>query len=192
MNDETLVGTDFHIGHNNAAMLAERGMVGVKEHDESWFKFIRGKKDKELIFLGDLALCGKKRVNELLEILSVSFKSVIFIYGNHDRYVKKFARANATHNFCYSSWKNIDFMQELKLDIDKVRYTFKHFPEQVWDKQRYGGVLVHGHCHGALKTSAIDSPIQKAVDASIENTGRWALPLGEIKMIMENKKALNT
>lgn len=192
MNQHTLIGSDFHIGHNNHALLQGRGFNTIQEHDESFYNFCKKKKDKDLIFLGDLCLSGKDKVWKLIQLLSESFRTVTIVYGNHDRTIKKFARQLATHEFNCSIWKNVTFTQELTLEVDGIRVSLSHFPKQVWDKQRYGGIHIHGHCHAAIETSLPESSVHRALDAGYESIKAWAISWPNIIEIMNSKQILNT
>lgn len=189
----TLLSTDFHFGHKTPDFLNTRGFTNVKEHDEAIFNFFAENKGSDLVNLGDLTFTKYSYCEEILKSLSHYFTQVLFVYGNHDKYVKKFLNQTEDVKYYrdYTQWKNMVFTAEAECKFDGNLITFSHCPHAVWNKSHYGSWHIHGHTHGTYLPGRPEDKTSKALDVSIESTGKWGIHLKDAIEIL-NTKNVNT
>jgi calcineurin-like phosphoesterase family protein len=106
--------SDTHFCHKNIIEYADRPFLSVEEMNEkiieNWNKAV--KKNYKVIIAGDFALCGKEKMQELVERLN-GYK--ILILGNHDR--------------SYNSMKSFPFDEVIKYPIlIQEKYIISHHP----------------------------------------------------------------
>lgn len=161
--NKIFVIADTHFGHDNIIKYESRPFKNSEEMDaaliENWNRVVGP--DDVLYFLGDFALCAKKRIVEIGRQLK-GYK--IFIYGNHDR-------------GSISFYKNVGFHEMYKkpIEIDNIILSHKRMPSYAL---RSDQVNIHGHSHSKCGDGPFTG-MYKCV--SVENIGYTP---------MEMKKAL--
>ena len=167
--------SDTHFGHSNIIEYSNRPFKNIEEHDEGliekWNKSVgRG----DLVYhLGDFALSAPKHAKNILRRLN---GQIHFIYGNHDKRLKKdkeFLGMFAWHG---------DY-KEVTAPPSKRKLILFHFPIESWNKRHYGAYHLHGHCHGSLPSAEY----QCRVDVGVDVWNYAPVPYEEIKKHMEKK-----
>lgn len=76
--------SDTHFGHRNILKYDARPWSDIRQHDEDIINNWNRKVDKsDIVYhLGDLALVGRQRQNELIQQLN---GRIFLIFGNHDK-----------------------------------------------------------------------------------------------------------
>ena len=138
---ETWLIADTHFGHAGVIKYCHRPFDSVDDMDQH---LIRQWNDRvgvrDLVYhLGDVAMCGKPRLREILAALNGRIR---LIRGNHDRSIK----GAITKRF-----EKISEIETMK--IGDIRAELCHYPLQSWNKSHYGRPHFHGHCHGSLKAT---------------------------------------
>jgi calcineurin-like phosphoesterase family protein len=125
----TYITADTHFGHDAIRRYCDRPFVTASEMDEEMVRRWNGVVGEEdtMIHLGDFALTGVRRIEELLHELN-GYK--ILVIGNHDRSAKR--------------------MGELGFDEVYKEYGINglrcvHYPGQA----RAGEITLAGHVHDA-------------------------------------------
>jgi calcineurin-like phosphoesterase family protein len=133
--------SDLHFGHKNIFKFYPGTRFGdtIEEMNENIVKAWNSRvtPDDDVWNLGDLSFGNADNLIGLLGRLSGRHH---FIYGNHDKVVKKNAKIQ-------SLFTSIQEYKELK--IDNIPVILFHFPIAQWNRQHYGSFHLHGHCHGS-------------------------------------------
>lgn len=147
--------SDLHFNHNNIVELSNRP-CSVKDHNEWIFSKLEHIKEDDIVYhLGDFAFGNPNQIAS--EIFPRLVGHWYWIKGNHDRELEKASKIYAANSNKRDSFKDTfcePFIQE-KIN-DKI-IIMCHYPFQSWNKDRYGSIHLHGHCHGRLN----DVPIAK-------------------------------
>jgi calcineurin-like phosphoesterase family protein len=176
--------SDIHFFHENIIKFCSRPYKDVDAMTEAIVANWNNKvpKGATVYILGDLAMGGKRRADELLQILSNMNGYKILVPGNHDTYVLKDRRFD---NYIYveSDYKEI-FVAE-KQQTQQI--VMMHYPIASWNNMYKGSWMLHGHCHhnnneGLNLRGAI-------LDVGIDGKGYGHSPLSysDVKVLIENK-----
>ena len=163
--------SDFHIGHNREFIYKNRGFSAIEEHDKALFKEISEKltiKDT-LYYLGDFTF--KHNSLEIIEDMSYIPCKVIFITGNHDRYIiqnKKYMSERFTFVGSLFDYKNKD-----------INITLCHYPLRAWNKSHFNSWHLYGHIHSETDFGG------KTLNIAIDNTKQFILSLDEVAHYMK-------
>lgn len=131
--------SDTHIGHKNIIELAGRPFDSVEQMNQEiiarWRRLVA---PTDIVYhLGDLALCRKSAIYDLLDQLT---GYIHLVTGNHDGSIK----GSIVRRF---QW--VKHYHEFRHDGRKI--VLFHYPLASWNQAHRGAVHFHGHCHGNLK-----------------------------------------
>ena len=141
---------DLHFGHTNVLKhCPDRPYAcdgDIEAHDKWLLDLWRSTVDKkdDIYILGDLTFLKSDNARRLLEKLP---GRKFLIEGNHDGSI----RSNG--NYFVSVNQILDFKfspQRAPVLKDNLRVTMCHYPMVTWNHKPYGGIMLHGHCHGKL------------------------------------------
>lgn len=107
--------------------------------------------------LGDFAFAT---ADESIKIMKRLRGRVHLILGNHDTKLRKCQDSKIPSHFSLH-----DSYHEIKLDGKFV--VLSHYPILSWNRQRYGSIHLHGHCHG-LKPEGY--PAENIMDVGVDTT----------------------
>jgi calcineurin-like phosphoesterase family protein len=122
--------------------------------------------NKDTVYhLGDFILDTRpQKVDAILEQLN---GHIVFIQGNHDKWLSRLNRLAYKH-------KILDVYPLLERTItynkDAIKIVMCHYPMFTWNKSHFGSIQLHGHCHGSI--DQINDDIRRldvGVDAKYSN-----------------------
>lgn len=182
--DRVFVTSDLHFFHKNILKFqpnrAER-YSSVEAMNETIVKDINttvGKKGT-LWHLGDLSF---GRDEETLDVLaSLDVAQVNLLLGNHDDYDRIHRLVNRLHS-SFRGWRLYGHYHELTMaDKDRQTIVLAHFPQQVWHKNHYGSIHLHGHCHGSLSNKGFGRRADAGWDSTDFGTPNRVHSITEIR-----------
>ena len=134
----TFITADTHFGHKALPEKYGRPFDDVDHMDRiiirNWN--LRVQPGDTVWHVGDLAMCGMKRLDEILDRLN---GQIHLVRGNHDYGIKN-ERAKR-----FASISDI-----ATLRWGERRAILCHYPMTVWRDAHKGYKHFHGHCHGSL------------------------------------------
>ena len=137
--NHTWVTSDWHFGHNAILKFAGRQFSSIEEHDwyliNTWNEHFQ-KKD-EVLMLGDMFLCGKDRILEILKFLNRT--RVTFVAGNHDS-------STALRLMAERGWKVAPLVYRRSI-FGSRKATLSHYPLISWAGRYDAEPALHGHTH---------------------------------------------
>jgi len=150
--------SDTHFQHSNIVKYCNRPFKDVDEMDNAIIKNWNSRvRPKDWVYhLGDLAFNFKHNTDRVIEIVNSLNGKITWIYGNHDKYVKKLL----------PKFKNIIEACDYKeLKFNKEFIVMSHYPFERWNKSHHGSFNLFGHVHG---TMPFDHKI-KRVDVGVDS-----------------------
>lgn len=163
--------SDTHWFHENILKYSNRPWKDVDSMTKGLIKnwnSVVGKNDI-VYHLGDVAMGGKGRLNELRDVLFSLNGTIRLIKGNHDDYI--------LDPSCLSRFEWVKDYYEFKYtsrDHGKRKFVLMHFPLYTWhhahrqtkDGKPYS-ICLHGHCHGGInQVNAETSRMDVGVDCN--------------------------
>ena len=126
---------DLHLGHNTPIKLGGRPFESVEQEADILIRNINDmccQKD-DLYILGDFAYrIPIDRVNYHLSRIK---PRIHWVNGNHDR------------GYQPEPGLVIEKTDYIRLKYDHMIFCLSHYPYEYWDRERYGGYMLHGHIH---------------------------------------------
>jgi calcineurin-like phosphoesterase family protein len=152
------VTSDLHFGHKNVMKFSNRPFNNVNEMNQTLIdNWNRNVQDNDIVFnLGDFAFFNGDRIIETLEQLNGQQH---FIYGNHDKNMKK----PIVQEYCKNTNKIIGFYDLIECNYKGYHLFMSHYSHRVWNKSHYGALHLYGHSHGSLPG------IGKSVDVGVDS-----------------------
>jgi calcineurin-like phosphoesterase family protein len=146
--------SDHHFGHAKILEYSNRPFSNIDEMNSTLIKNWNAsvKPSESVYFLGDFALCKEDLAIEIIKQLN---GNKYWIFGNHDRYLKKSKR------FC-GYWSLERDMMEI--DINGQKIVLCHYALRTWHSQHRGAWNIHGHSHGSLPRL----PGYKQIDVGVD------------------------
>jgi calcineurin-like phosphoesterase family protein len=174
---KTFFTSDIHLFHNNIIKYDNRPFDNVEQMHEAfvlnWNSVVP--KDGTTIILGDLAMGGSEKAEQVYEILKELNGEIYLVPGNHDNYIFK-------HKGIMERIVVLPQLYEFYLDNQYI--VMCHYPLYSWNKMGHNSWMLHGHQHGRgnLKTG-------KILDIGISSPGYDFSPLSyeKVKGIMDEK-----
>ena len=145
--------SDTHFGHK--AILTERMVFGdLQTMNKTFIDNINATVGKNDILrhLGDFCWQASKAGYYRQRI---NCRKIHVIRGNHDK------SSLRTH---VSSLEHMVFLKNPKIHLC-------HYPLESWAAMNYGGIHIHGHCHGRLDQAK--NRIDVGVDSIFKMIGEW-------------------
>lgn len=172
-NKRVWVTSDLHFGHNNIIKYCDRPFQNVLQMDttliDNWNNLVTD--DDIVINAGDFAFCNDKRV---IEILSSLNGTQYFVYGNHDRVMKR----DSVQLFCEKTKKIEVFCDNLEFRYEGFLVFVSHYAHRVWNQMHRGSIHLYGHSHGTLPGEG--RSIDIGVDSNETKTKYYPLLLTDI------------
>lgn len=136
---KTFVTSDTHFLHSNIIKYCSRPFNNVDEMDTAlitiWNEIIA---PEDIVFhLGDFAMGGNFKLEQILKILNSLNGKKILVRGNHDH--SKVAAAEC--------WKKV--CKEFNFEFKGIKIHMQHVP---WKDINPEHLYLHGHSHGTLGT----------------------------------------
>jgi calcineurin-like phosphoesterase family protein len=88
--------------------------------------------------VGDFSFGNEEHTQALLAQLN---GTIIFIYGNHDKILRKISKVPSTNQF-------FDY---LEIMFNGTKVCMGHYPMHVWNQSGRGSVMLYGHTHGSFE-----------------------------------------
>lgn len=147
MTKNIFVSSDHHFGHKNILKFCpeSRPFESVEEHDEQLIVRHNAvvKSTDDVYFLGDFGFCPADRI---LRILKRMNGTKHFIFGNHDKQMRRAAQA---HNSDIS--KEFVWMKDYhEMNVGKQAIIMFHYPIHSWNKMHHGSLHFYGHTHSGI------------------------------------------
>lgn len=169
--------SDHHFGHKNIIKFSQRPFKDTEEMDEAMIARWNEKvsPEDEVYHLGDVGLCGVKRLRTILDELN---GKIYLIKGNHE------SAAEA----CQERFEWIkDYHELIVEDADFYKgqqlLVLFHYALREWNASHYGSFHLYGHSHGALA----DLPNSRSFDIGVDCHGFAPLSYAEVKEVMMKK-----
>lgn len=138
--------SDLHFNHKRITELTNRGKFTDADGHTDWLINLWNSQvdRKDTVWhLGDFNFSS--RFEDWAGILRKLNGNINLIKGNHDdTKLMKSAQLSGLVN-------SVQDYKEIK--IEGATLVLFHFPIQSWNKQGYGSIHLHGHCHGSLADS---------------------------------------
>jgi calcineurin-like phosphoesterase family protein len=149
--------SDLHFNHKRITELTERGQFTDAEGHTEWLIDLwnsQVKRGDTVWHLGDFNFSS--RFEDWAKVLHKLNGKINLIKGNHDDMkIMKSAQLS-------SLVTSVQDYKEVKTNGNTI--VLFHFPIQSWNKQGYGSIHAHGHCHGSLPDSG-----GKRLDVGLDN-----------------------
>lgn len=140
--------SDTHFSHKNIVKGTSnwsgdrnkcRQFETVEEHDECIVNNINQvvHENDILIHCGDWSFGGRSNIQKFRE--QINCKTIWFLYGNHDEYIRLDKELQGLFSWCG------DY---LELKYCYQTFVFSHYPIGSWRDLKDGWMNIHGHCHG--------------------------------------------
>ena len=127
---------DLHISH--PWMAGQRGFTHVLSHDrammEGWNNFVHPR--DVVVICGDMFWGNHQYVESYWKALN---GNKIMVKGNHDRWLKSIK----------IPYKRI-YSKLIKRKEGNTYVVACHYPILSWNRKKWGALMLHGHCHGAI------------------------------------------
>ena len=145
------ISSDLHFGHKKIREYCPQfrsRFSTIEEMDQAliaeWNSKV--KPGDQIYFLGDM--CFYRTDSEVNSLLYALQGNIIWVKGNHD------------HSSTLKLARKID-RYTIK-DVVEMRHSdnnlivMTHFPQLIWNKNHYGSVHFHGHCHSSIEKHNAD------------------------------------
>lgn len=208
-NDRKVYFTsDTHFNHDRDFVYAARGYSDSQSHTSAVINKINEivRPNDILFHLGDFSLnTDESGFNEVLS--RIMCQNIYTLWGNHNSpswnvYRNELTRINQITDVRHyaSDWdleiyplkyRNMVFLGNYaETVVNGHRFILSHYPLKVWNKQNKGSKMIHGHCHGNLKTSLPEETKSgKILDVSWD-VFKKPISLPEILKIVNEKEII--
>ena len=171
--------SDHHFGHGNIIEFCDRSFDSVEQMDdcliECWNK--RVKPNDMVYHLGDFTFGDEADAKHYFSRLNGHIR----LLGNIWHHDKRWLMSGYTDMFVVSKDRVIDILPPMVALEVPQRYsdypravTLCHYPLAKWDRRHYGGICLHGHCHGNYQLSRDDDLIlDVGVDSAAKLLGEY-------------------
>ncbi len=166
------VTSDSHFHHGGIIRHCNRPFKDSVEMDEvmihNWNAVV---KPNDLVWhLGDFCWSGVDP-----EIYSRRLQGKIhYIFGNHDKPVRRKPQI----------FQSVQEYAEISFKGQKI--ILCHYPLESWNHQHRDSWMLHGHCHGSLRSSRSDTQLR--LDLGVDCTNFYPLSFDDISRKMAGKK----
>ena len=132
--------------------------------------------------LGDV-LFGK--ATEAVDLLmSLNFKKLFFINGNHDKAMADLQRAIATEPFPERIQDNVIYLGDLcEITVNSQPVVLCHYSLRTWSRAHHGSWQLYGHSHGTLP----DDHKLLSMDVGVDVNNYKPISFKEVATYMNNK-----
>lgn len=169
-----------HFSHTNIIKYCNRPFASVTEHDDAlirnWNAAVAP--SATIYHLGDFCFGDEKIIAGFLRRLNGRIK---FIWGNHDKELKRFARHIDQHSDLKQRIEFLGDYHDLKIDGERIVLT--HYAFRVWNKSHNGSFHLYGHSHGSLA----DDPHARSLDAGVDCHNYAPISLQRVRELMAAK-----
>ena len=180
--------SDTHWFHENVIQYCNRPWQDIDQMGrglvKNWNNVVR---KKDIVYhLGDVAMGGPKRMDDLNKILNQLNGTIRLIRGNHDTYIMK--------EPCVNRFEWVKDYHELKYtspNHGKRKFILCHYPLLTWNgsgrKAKDGNpysVMLHGHCHGNIDDRNRDTT---RMDMGVDSNNYAPIWIENIVELMNHK-----
>lgn len=179
------VTSDTHFFHENIIKYSNRPWTNIDSMTngliENWNAVV--KKGDIVYHLGDFAMGGSKRADDLVKVLNKLNGTIRLVKGNHDTYIlsepcsKRFEWIKDYYEFSY------------KYEDTKKLFVLMHFPLFAWHNANKKGndgtnsvIHLHGHSHGNIDRLNANTT---RMDVGVDSNGYTPVLLDNIIEIMK-------
>lgn len=138
---------DHHFFHSNVLRYSNRPYKNVEDMEEDYIRKWNKVVDPRdtVYYLGDFTL--DSRPDKIDAILGSLNGEIIFIRGNHDKWLSKLPRLQNRKKI-----KVVKDIHEISVSHngENIKIVMMHYPMRTWNRSHYGSFHLHGHCHGSL------------------------------------------
>jgi len=135
--------SDTHWHHKKIVEITNRGVETTQEEHTDWLINLWNKQvtnSDQVYLLGDVSFATKyDQIKEVFERLN---GQIFVVKGNHCRTAML---DKLLDDHLIQAWYQY---KEIKINTTDV--CLFHFPISSWNKQGYGSIHLHGHCHGSF------------------------------------------
>ena len=171
--------SDAHFLHRNVIKYDNRPFDNVEQMTEqlilNWNSVVSN--DDEVYYLGDFGLGSEDKLFNILQRLN---GRIYYIFGNHDKVVKKSKRMLG--RFIWAKE-----LAEITIpDTDTPRgqkIVLCHYAMRVWNKSHHGAWHLYGHSHGSLP----EDPNSLSFDVGMNCINYTPISYDQVKERMKNK-----
>ncbi len=148
--DKIWFASDHHFGHKNIIEYCNRPFETVKEMDtiliNHWNAFIEP--GNTIYYLSDFCLGGKEMARLYFNQLNGHIKVLSNPWHHDSRWLGGSYRSKDGILVDYLS--PLVSLKVKKPERKSVYIMLCHYPLASWDRQHYGAIHLHGHCHGNI------------------------------------------
>ena len=152
---DILFCSDLHFYHSNIIRYSSRPYSDVAEMNyeliHNWNEIV--KPDDVVYNLGDFSFGSYDKTRNVLKQLN---GKIHFIYGNHDKVIKKHEEELLGDGLLVST------AYDREIYVGKQMLVLHHYGKRVWNKSHHGSIHLYGHSHGSLP------PYGKSVDVGVD------------------------
>lgn len=165
--------SDTHFFHDNILRYCSRPFDSTylmhKAFIENWNAVVT---TEDIVYhLGDVAMGGAAKANDVKQILSQLNGKIKLIKGNHDTYVLR--------NPCFSMFDSV--CSKTILNYNGIDFQLTHHPPDEWDKD---SISLHGHTHGAIDE---DNLITTRLDVGVDSHNYTPISFDDIILTMKSR-----
>ena len=135
--------SDTHFQHKKIVEITNRGVETTQEQHTEWLINLWNKQvtdNDQVYLLGDVSFATK--YDQIKEVFQRLNGQIFVVKGNHDRTAML---DKLLDDHLIQAWYQY---KEIKIGTTDV--CLFHFPISSWNKQGYGSIMLHGHCHGSF------------------------------------------
>jgi len=156
MSSDTFFISDLHLFHQNILQFKETRPFHDVDHMHqhiinTWNAKVP--KTATVYHLGDISFLKGSDQTPLYNILNNLNGKITFLKGNHDHDKKIKAYNEAIENGNLRDDLVFEYTPYKEIKVNKEMIVLCHYPIVDWNRQRYGSIHLHGHCHGTLNLS---------------------------------------
>ena len=148
--DKLFFTADTHFFHGNICRYTGRPYDSVDEMNSDLVRRWNERVPRNAIvfILGDLALGGKRRAEELADIINALSGRIFLVGGNHDNYL-----FNSPE--CLAGIEILPQLVEIRVSDQECprkrqRIVLSHFALSIWNRSHHGTWNLHGHSHHTM------------------------------------------
>ena len=108
--------------------------------------------DDVVIIIGDVSFGTPAKTEQVLRRLN---GEIIVVLGNHDGMIQKKRERFGVETCIY-----LEILLEEEVDEVDNKVVMMHYPIASWNNMATGSIMLHGHCHGSLKSKFCKGRIQ--------------------------------
>lgn len=176
--------SDTHFGHANIIKYSNRPYRDADHMNESlianWNSVV---KPTDTIFhLGDLGFTNEEALIKIVQRLN---GQKIYLYGNHDKTVKKSKKLQGLFGKVCDYYEL--YVEDPTVIGGRQFIVMSHYAMLQWNKSHHGALMLHGHDHGTLEYPFTDS--LRIMDVGVDPCGYFPISYEQVKAKLKDNRS---